>query len=197
MGQTPIFPLGTILFPYGRIPLQIFEPRYVDLVKHSLKTNTDFGLVFITKGSEVAAPVSAAIPSMVSIGCMGRIVDWDALPNNKFEIVIEGRELFNCDGFSMAKDNLISTLATPLQTEEKTSVPEEYLEHGEVLLSLLDHPAWARLNFDVDINDAYKLSMQLAQVLPIDELSKLELLMCDNSIKRLEMIDGWLDELSG
>jgi Lon protease-like protein len=111
--------------------------------------------------------------------------------------VIEGRELFNCDGFSMAKDNLISTLATPLQAEEKISVPEEYLEHGEVLLSLLDHPAWARLNFDVDINDAYKLSMQLAQVLPIDELSKLELLACDSSIKRLEMIDGWLDELSG
>ena len=197
MRQIPIFPLGTILFPYGRIPLQIFEPRYVDLVKNSLKTNTGFGLVFIKKGSEVAASVSAAIPTMVSTGCIGHIVDWDALPNNKFEIVIEGRELFSCDGFSMAKDNLISTLGTMLSTEEKILVPQEYAEHAEVLLNLLDHRAWARLNFDVDITDAYKLSMQLAQVLPIDESNKLELLECNDSIKRLEMIDGWLDELSG
>ena len=197
IGQIPIFPLGTILFPHGRIPLQIFEPRYVDLVKNCLKTNTGFGLVFITQGSEVAAPVSAAIPTMVETGCVGYIVDWDALPNNKFEIVIEGRELFNCDGFSMAKDNLISTLGTILPAEEKVSVPEKYVEHGEVLLNLLDHRVWGRLNFDVDINDAYKLSMQLAQVLPIDERNKLALLTCNNSIKRLEMIDAWLDEVSG
>jgi Lon protease-like protein len=119
MGQIPIFPLGTILFPYGRIPLQIFEPRYVDLVKNSLKTNTDFGVVLITQGSEIAAPVTAAIPKMISTGCMARIVDWNALPNNKFEIVIEGQTLFNCGGFSMAKDNLISTLGKMLVSEEK------------------------------------------------------------------------------
>ncbi|MFQ3324741.1 MAG: Lon protease-like protein [Pseudomonadales bacterium] len=197
MGQIPIFPLGTILFPYGRIPLQIFEPRYVDLVKNSLKTNTDFGVVFITQGSEVAAPVTAAIPKMISTGCMARIVDWNALPNNKFEIVIEGQTLFNCDGFSMAKDNLISTMGSKVEREQNISVPEQYIEHGEVLLSLLDHPAWARLNFDVDINDAYKLSMQLAQVMPIDELNKLGLLECDSSMQRLAIIDDLLDELSG
>jgi Lon protease-like protein len=39
--------------------------------------------------------------------------------------------------------------------------------------------------------------MQLAQVLPIDERNKLALLTCNNSIKRLEMIDAWLDEVSG
>ncbi|MFT5321817.1 MAG: Lon protease-like protein, partial [Pseudohongiellaceae bacterium] len=54
METIPLFPLNSILFPKGRISLQIFESRYVDMIRQCLKDQTGFGVVLIQTGSEVA-----------------------------------------------------------------------------------------------------------------------------------------------
>ena len=54
--EIPVFPLSSVLFPTGRLPLQIFEQRYLDLVRDCLKQDTGFGMVWITEGEEVAQP---------------------------------------------------------------------------------------------------------------------------------------------
>ena len=51
--ELPLFPLSAVLLPGGRLPLQIFEPRYLDLVSHCMKTDSGFGIVRITSGHEV------------------------------------------------------------------------------------------------------------------------------------------------
>jgi Lon protease-like protein len=50
----PLFPLGTLLLPHGRLPLQIFERRYIDMISKCMREGTRFGVVWIKKGSEVA-----------------------------------------------------------------------------------------------------------------------------------------------
>ena len=49
----PLFPLGTVLFPGGLLPLQIFEVRYLDMIGKAIKAGTPFGVVSLTEGREV------------------------------------------------------------------------------------------------------------------------------------------------
>lgn len=86
----PLFPLSTVLFPGGRLPLQIFEPRYIDLVRDCLRTNQGFGLVGIKEGREAG---TAATPWHV--GTLARIVDWDQGANGLLNILVEGGERFD------------------------------------------------------------------------------------------------------
>ena len=69
--QVPLFPLNTVLFPGGPLPLRIFEARYVDMISHCLKENASFGVLLIREGQEAGTPAST-----FEVGTLARIVDW-------------------------------------------------------------------------------------------------------------------------
>ncbi|MCM0043330.1 MAG: LON peptidase substrate-binding domain-containing protein [Burkholderiaceae bacterium] len=71
-GWIPLFPLKTVLFPGGVLPLRVFETRYVDMVRACMKSNAPFGVVAIRSGAEVGA---AAAPH--AVGTLAHIIDWD------------------------------------------------------------------------------------------------------------------------
>ena len=71
-GWLPLFPLRTVLFPGGVLPLRVFETRYVDMVRDRMKQNMPFGVVAIRSGDEVG---TAAEPWQV--GTLAHIVEWD------------------------------------------------------------------------------------------------------------------------
>ena len=50
--ELPLFPLNTVLFPCGPLPLRIFETRYLDMVRRCLREKTGFGVVLIARGRE-------------------------------------------------------------------------------------------------------------------------------------------------
>ena len=54
--QLPLFPLQTVLFPGGVLPLRIFEVRYLDLIQRCEKEGAPFGVVCLSSGSEVRQP---------------------------------------------------------------------------------------------------------------------------------------------
>ena len=54
--SVPLFPLGTVLYPGGLLPLQIFEVRYLDMIGKCHRSGSPFGVVTLTKGSEVRRP---------------------------------------------------------------------------------------------------------------------------------------------
>src|SRR5262245_4738255 len=68
----PLFPLNTVLFPGGRLPLRIFEQRYMDMAKACLKDSSPFGVCMIREGLEVGDP---AVPA--DVGTLARITNWD------------------------------------------------------------------------------------------------------------------------
>ena len=68
----PLFPLNTLLFPDGVLPLRVFETRYVDMVRERMKANLPFGVVAILSGAEVGA---AALPH--EVGTLAAITEWD------------------------------------------------------------------------------------------------------------------------
>lgn len=53
LDDLPIFPLSSVLFPGGVLPLRIFEPRYMDMVRERMQRDAPFGICLITRGGEV------------------------------------------------------------------------------------------------------------------------------------------------
>ena len=157
MSELPLFPLSGVLLPFGRIPLQIFEQRYLDLVRDCLKSNSPFGVVWIRRGAEVAQRGRAA-PELGDYGTCAAIVDWDQLPNGLLGITIEGDQRF------------------------------ELLE---------THPHVQRMKLRVDYNDAWQVGYALAQLLPLEESLKYELLGLDSADALLEELHALLNQISG
>ena len=81
----PLFPLNTVLFPQARLPLQIFEPRYREMIDRCLKEDLAFGVLLIKEGAEVGGPATP-----YQIGTVARIVDSARSPDGKMNIVVAG-----------------------------------------------------------------------------------------------------------
>jgi Lon protease-like protein len=85
----PLFPLNTVLFPGGVLPLKVFEARYIDMVRDCMKRDAPFGVVRIKSGKEVGA---AAQPD--SVGCLAHIVEWDMPELGLLMLQTEGGQRF-------------------------------------------------------------------------------------------------------
>lgn len=89
MQQLALFPLQTVLFPGGLLPLRIFEPRYVDMIGRVLRTNQPFGVTRLQQGSETSADVEFA-----RVGTGARIVDFQTLPDGLLGLLCRGERRF-------------------------------------------------------------------------------------------------------
>ena len=81
----PMFPLGTVLFPHGLLPLHVFEPRYRVLVRHCLDGDGHLGIVLIERGSEVGGG-----DVRFGVGTRARIVEALALADGRWYLVLVG-----------------------------------------------------------------------------------------------------------
>ena len=93
MRDIHIFPLNTVLFPEGVLPLKIFEQRYLEMTKLCLRDNVPFGVCLIREGTEVGRP---AVPQ--SVGCLASITQWDMPQLGLFHLVTRGGERFRVLG---------------------------------------------------------------------------------------------------
>ncbi|MDB6063236.1 MAG: hypothetical protein JWM78_3339 [Verrucomicrobiaceae bacterium] len=194
--QVPLFPLGSVLFPGGRVPLQVFEPRYVDLVRNSMRTNTEFGVVWIREGSEVVVDKQEPMPRLAQIGTFARIVDWDSLAGGRLGVTIEGSGKFRLLSTEQQSDFLIVAGAQRLADETALPIPARANELIGLLRQLIEHPLIARLNLEPETEDAGRLANQIAQLLPIAEANKFELLAELDPMLRLDRLLLILDQLS-
>ena len=83
-----------VIFPGGKLPLQIFETRYVDMVKRCLREGTGFGVIMITEGDQVLRDPEQQLPSVSRCGTYCTIADFDELPNGMLGIMAEGMKKF-------------------------------------------------------------------------------------------------------
>lgn len=76
--QAPMFPLGSVVFPFTAIPLRVFEPRYQHLLDDVLATDRSFGTVLIERGSEVGGgDVRFDVGTMVQVATVERLPEGD------------------------------------------------------------------------------------------------------------------------
>jgi len=129
-----LFPLGTVLFPAGPLPLRIFETRYIDLVRRCLRENSGFGVVLITDGAEAGS----AAPQTADVGCYATIVDFSQQPDGLLGIQVMGGRRFRILDRRQAPDGLNLASVAWLPDDAPVALPEEFAELVPVLDNVLD-----------------------------------------------------------
>ena len=86
----PIFPLSNfIMFPKTTVPLNIFEPRYIQMIDDCMKNNRVLGMVQPKKTGEIKKP------NLYEVGCLGKITSFNETQDGRFLIVLDGVCRFN------------------------------------------------------------------------------------------------------
>ncbi len=189
MAEIPLFPLPLVLFPGGKLPLQIFEPRYLDMVKQCMKDDVGFGIIMIQEGTQVLKNAEEQLPSVAYSGTYVTIVDFDQRDNGLLGIVVEGQARFAVRDQYETSERLMMADVEFLATETKENVPIEKAHLSEILASLLEHEAVEALRLNVDLEDASEVGGRLTELLPIPNDLKQRLLEMRNPIARLEDLD--------
>ncbi len=196
----PLFPLPTLLFPGGEIALQLFEPRYLDMIKRCMREDSGFGVVGIRAGSEVVDS-SEHIMQLLDVGTHARIADWDALENGKLGIIARGDRKFRILSAAAQPDHLIVAEVEFFAAEESQQLPAEHQQLVEILNELMKHPSVARMQLNSPANseaaDASQVGHILGQLLPVNMQVKYELLSCTDPLRRLARIAEIVADLGG
>jgi Lon protease-like protein len=92
LAATPLFPLSNVvLFPGVRAPLHVFEPRYRQMTRDALATERRIGMIAVRP--EHAAEIDGD-PPLFAIGCLGAIVESEALSDGRFNVMLLGTQRF-------------------------------------------------------------------------------------------------------
>jgi len=196
VSELPLFPLSGVLMPYGRMPLQIFEPRYLDLVRDCMKTDSAFGVVWIRRGAEVAQRGSAS-PQLGDYGTTARIVDWDQLPNGLLGLTIQGSQRFDLGATEVRANGLVVGQVELRPQLEPVAMEPRWQSLLDILHSLETHPHIQRMALQLDYDDAWQVACTLIQLLPLEEALKYQLLGIDSIESLMDELDIILNQISG
>ena len=192
----PIFPLHTVLFPGGQLPLRIFEQRYLDMVSRCFKTETEFGVCLIRHGTEVG---QAAEP--YAIGTTARIVSWDMEQAGILSIVVRGERRFRIQATHTQADQSLLAEIEHLAPEPQTALPANYAELSELLRGILqglEQTTQQPLYFPPPQWDSWPwVAHRLAECLPLAMRQRQALLEMDTASLRLAQIAQWLIPTDG
>lgn len=181
-----IFPLGTVLFPGGVLPLRIFEQRYLEMTKTCLRDNRPFGVCLIKEGHEVGTP---AVPHRV--GCLATIEDWEMPQLGMFQLVTRGTERFRLLDTSVAANGLMTGTIERLPADTPATAPDAVC--ADVLKLLIDRVGAGHFPAPIELDDPSWVSFRLAEILPLDAAVKQALLEIGDTDARLERLRAILE----
>jgi uncharacterized protein len=179
--ELPLFPLNTVLFPGGILPLRIFEPRYLDMVKECMRNNHGFGVCMIIQGEEVGQNTASA-----ALGCEARIVDFDQTPEGLLAITAQGARRFHVEQVKIKNNGLVMGEVSWLSDLCERAIEPEHLLLSQILQRVLDK---AEITFDKkQLDDADWVSWRLAEWLPLSNLERQALLQEADANVRLQSL---------
>ena len=198
-----LFPLKTVLFPGGVLPLRVFETRYVDMVRACMKTDTPFGVVAIRSGAEVGM---AAEP--YSIGTHAHIVEWDMPELGVLLLKTRGGSRFRILETRVQNNQLLEARTELLQSDETN--PTEYSESklavcSRVLRIVIDElvegaQAQAGSSFINPFPEPHQLdhvgwvANRWCEMLPLEHDEKQSLLEIADDVERMLRVEAYLHQ---
>ena len=196
--EIPLFPLRVVLFPGGRVDLQIFEQRYIDLVTTSLKNTTGFGICLIKQGDEVVRP--GAQQTIHRTGTYAEIIDWDQLDNGLLGITVAGHAKFRIEKCWEGTGNLLRASVSFSETDKvgKDAIPmhQQYTELVDLLQNLGRHPLVAQQQLQIDYDNLWDIGWRLSELIPISSERRQQLLELDDPWDRIENIEQLVSNLA-
>jgi len=180
--EISLFPLRVVLFPGGRLELQIFEQRYLDLISFCMKNDTGFGVCLLKSGEEVIQ--EGTQQTIHRTGTYGKIVDWDQLENGLLGITIEGISKFKICDCWQADSGVLQAEVEFSQTEgvgiETIPLDDQFSGLSDLLQNLENHPLVEQKNLSIDYNNLWDLGWRLSELIPIEIEQRQHLLELDD-----------------
>jgi Lon protease-like protein len=180
-----LFPLNTVLFPDGVLPLKVFEQRYIEMTKSCLRDNLPFGVCLIREGGEVGV---AALPA--TVGCLANIAEWDMPQLGLFQLVARGGRRFRVHETRIAANQLISASVELLPPDPAGGQVDPLC--GDILKTIIEKVGAERFPAPIRLDDAAWVSYRLAEVLPIETAEKQALLELEDAPARFERLNRFL-----
>ena len=211
--RVALFPLSTVLFPQGVLPLRVFEARYLDMVRDCMRDGTLFGVCLITdpRASEVSRTTALA-----EVGCLARIEAWDMKQLGLLHIRAVGQDRFRLLRRETQADGLVLGDVELIDPDDDAPVAPEHRPCIDLLTRILDD---LRVQFEerrsaedgLDQDDALAqfpfaepfhmdssawVSNRLCEVLPVPLKAKQRLMELTDAPTRLQIVHTYLKQHS-
>jgi uncharacterized protein len=194
----PLFPLKTVLFPQGVLPLKVFETRYIDMVRECMKQQQPFGVVLIRSGQEVG---TAAEPEQV--GTLAHIRDWDMAQLGVMMLRTEGGERFRIVETRVLPDQRLEARVQMLETDPPLPADALHLDCATALKSAIENiERQGRAEQGADFISPFSQPLRLdsagwvanrwCELLPIPLKARQKLLELDDPHSRLAVVHQFL-----
>lgn len=200
LADVPLFPLHTVLFPDGLLPLKIFEARYLDMARDCLREKTPFGVCMLKSGGEVAQPDEPSVPE--SIGCLAEIEECDVETFGMLLIRARGTRRFRLLSYRVEPSGLLVGMAEPLPDD----IPLEGNEHlakfgacAEVLERIIEtirerDPDSLPFAEPFRLDDPSWVSNRLSEVLPIALRARQKLMELPDAGARINVVHHYMQQ---
>ena len=195
--RLPLFPLRTVLFDGGKLPLRIFETRYVDMVRRCMREASPFGVVLIRHGVEARVSPDVEQPQIFTVGTEANIVDFNQLQDGMLGIVCRGGRKFRVLSTEVQADHLMMGEVQYLPEEPAISTGDEHEPLVDILKQLVEHPMVKDLELDIDFADARSVGWRLSELLPIEPEIKQSLMQMQWPRERLTELNRLVAKLRG
>lgn len=186
----PLFPLRTVLYPDGPLPLRIFEARYLDMISRCLKTESPFGVLLIRSGSETGPAAT------YDIGTLARIQDWYQGSDGLLGVTAIGERRFRLLSAERQKDGLNVGEAELLDPAFDVPLPADCRNMAQILAGVLGNLGKLYESLDKNYEDASWVAYRFAEILPISPEAKQRYLEIEDPIERLRDVSRVLREIS-
>ncbi|MEO7400812.1 MAG: LON peptidase substrate-binding domain-containing protein [Polaromonas sp.] len=203
----PLFPLGTVLFPEGVLPLQIFEVRYLDMIGKCHKTGAPFGVVSLTEGMEVRKPADPsgkkaqpggdgfAHEAFNLVGTLATITAFSVPQPGLMVIRCRGVQRFVISRHEKLKHGLWVADVARLQADLTVAIPTDLQKAADALGKLIqnlqerDMPGdQMRLLPPYRLDDCGWVANRWCELLPLPLELRQRLMELDNPLLRLELV---------
>lgn len=191
--ELPLFPLHTVLFPGGVLPLRVFEPRYLNMVSACLRADSGFGVVAIHEGQETGGQPTSIHP----VGTLARIVDFDRLDGGLLGITCLGVQRLRVIGHRVQPDHLLVGQVLWLPDDPALPPSPGHEPLARVLRELLQNEELApyRRFLAPSWDDAAWIGNRLAEILPLPPHARQSLLEMREPLQRLDVLLAIFQEL--
>jgi Lon protease-like protein len=188
MEDIALFPLSTVLFPGGLLPLRIFETRYVDMVGGCMRQQGVFGVVLILDGNDTSSVVSIA-----EVGTSARIVDFQTQPDGLLGLLCRGERRFRVGQRRQQADGLNRATVEWIDEVPATPLDPQFAPLVSVLRKVMARLERIGRFIEPNYEDASWVSHRLAELLPLEPPWQQRLLEIDDPNVRLGLLAPMID----
>jgi Lon protease-like protein len=186
----PVFPIGIVVLPGTIQSLQIFEPRYLSMVKDCMSSSSGF-VITLSSNNDSGE-------SFMSQGTFVEIIDFNQLPNGLLGITVKGSQKVSIKSVEQTETGLHFAAIVPISepTVDDQAVLAQFPDLLNVLSQLKEHPSVKSLPLDIDLLSADSVSYHLAGLIPLSAEQKQNVLEAFDATQRMNILAKFVNQIS-